>query len=75
MYYIGTTQIFTELRTLFTPGTLLRAGVVMEAILPSLEGHVTSDPTWRELSQQLFTQLPPAGLEPVLETLVNLASP
>ena len=47
----------------------------MDALLPWLEDKVTSDPKWRELGQRLMSQLPPAGLEPVLETLVNQCSP
>jgi hypothetical protein len=44
-------------------------------LLSALESRVTKDKIWRELSQELFSDLPTASLEPVLETLVNLAMP
>ncbi len=43
--------------------------------MPSLEVRVVSQPLWSRLSQSLFSRLPSANLEAVLEHLVNYTSP
>ena len=47
----------------------------MDPLLPTLETYVTSDPTWQQISQELFSLLPQTGLDPVMETLVNQVTP
>lgn len=49
--------------------------VVLRELVPKLEEGCRGDPLWRRVSQALFSRLPPAAQEPVIETLVQLCTP
>ena len=60
---------------MFMVSNLLCLESILLPVLSLLESHVTQDAVWRRVSQALFSHIPLAGLEGVLEYLVQNTSP
>ena len=52
-----------------------RTESVMRPLISTLEDHVIRDAVWRRVSQALFSHIPSAGLEGVLEMVVQTTTP